>query len=276
MFPVVLGVGFRLVTPVRDHWQGALCLDHTPHHSLAFKCAFSSDDDEVVADGVCAWIADSNHIPDGSCVHHLAQRVEKDTPFSPQLRWMGIRLIERTWRNELRVSELETIHLLNHLNVGMGDIRGTTQSRKMWAEFLVDVICSPVGLNVLSIHYWHLLEWLPCAGYCSTAHIMKVVKLLEQAEDWEKLEVWIVIVWRSFWLGLQEDSESEENLEPEEDTKLTPNEEHLKQVTLNLFLKRPSALPRFEAFSRSETIQGKLVPKDTCVSQIVETTCAQA
>jgi len=141
MLPVILEIGFRLVMPGRN--QPALRLDHTPHHDLVFKSAFSFDDDGVVADGVCAWIAGSNHMPAGSCVHHLAERMEKDARFSPRLRQMGICLIERTWRNNLRVSEPETVYLLNRPDVDVDDMEYNHE----WAGLLVDVICSPAGFD---------------------------------------------------------------------------------------------------------------------------------
>ena len=237
MLPMVLRIGFRLVVP--GHNLQALRLDHTPYHNLVFKHAFSSDDDEVVADGVCAWIADTCNMPDGSCVHHLAQRMEKDTPFSPRLQQMGIRLIECTWRSELRVSGLETICLLNHLNVSMDDI----EDSYTWAEFLMDVICSPLGLGGLPIHYWHLLEGILPALRFYTDHLLVVVRPLEEAEDWEKLEAWLVIVWQN---------------NPVDDL------ENLKQETLKLLQQRPSALPRFEELSRSERIHHNLLLKGIC------------
>jgi len=243
MLPVVLEVGFRLVMPGPN--QPALCLDHTPRHDLVFKRAFSSDDDEVVADAVCTWIADSHHMPDGSCVHCLAKHVEKDTPFSPWLRQMGIRLIERMWRSNLRVLELETIRLLNCLDVNVDDMEdiGT------WAGLLVDVICSPAGHNGLSIHYWHLLGGLAWAWYFPTAHAMEVVRSLEGAENWEKLEVWMVVMWQHNPSG---------------------HLERFKQGTLKLLQQRPSTLPRFESFSRPWRVWNEPLLKDICAQARAE------
>jgi len=265
VLPVVLDVGFRLVMPGRN--QQALELDHTPCHDLVFRRAFSSGDDEVVADGVCAWIADSDHTPDASCVHHLAKRMEKDTPFSPRLRQMGIRLIERVWRCELRVSALEVICLLNRLDVGVDDI----EDRNSWARLLVGVICSPAGLEGLSICYWHLLEGLPKLWELPAARGMEVARLLEEAEDWEKLEVWIAILWKLFQQEDSEskkDSESEEDPKSEEDAKPMPDEEHLKQVTLKLLQRRPSAFPRFEDLSGLENSWRTPLLKDICATPI--------
>ena len=229
---ITLEVGFRPIMP--NHDQPTLHLDHTPHHDSMFKRTFSIDD-EVIADGVCAWIADRDHMPAGSCVHYLAERVAKDKPFSPRLRQMNIHLIERMWDNKLGVSELETVRLLNHLDFGVDDM----EDKEKWVLLLVDVMRSPAGLGGLSIHYWHLLlEILPLTRSSRmklSSSAVELVRLLEDAEeDWEKLEVWLVIGWQ----------------------RVKHSWEHVKQVTLKHLLRRSSALPRFEGLAES----GKLQP----------------
>ena len=224
----ILEVGFRLVTLGRD--QPALHLGHTPHHDLVFKCTFSDDDDEVIADGVCAWIADGDHMPAGSCVHYLTQRTENERPFSPRLRRMCIHLIERMWRSKLWMPELESIDLLNRIEVGVDEM----EDRGEWGMLLAGVVHSPAVLKSLSIHYWHLLRRLPWSrrGFLNfRSHAAELVRMLEEAEDWEKLEAWMVTVWQfnGYWYG-----DDPENLE------------RLKQATLKHLLRRPSALPLFE------------------------------
>ena len=222
-----LEVGFRPVMPGSD--KLAFRLDDTHYHELVFKSAFSSHDDEVIADGVCAWIVDSNRMPAGSCAHYLAVRVNKDTPFSPRLRRMSIRLIECMWRSKLWVSEWETILLLNYINVGVDDMDG----RDVWAEFLVNVICSPTGLEGLSVRYWHLLEGLPLAQDFPEESVMEAVRSLEEVEDWEKLEDLMVIAWQSNAYEFR----------------------GLKRATLKHLRRRPSALLRFEGLPRSKKIR---------------------
>ena len=62
---------------------------------------------------------------------------------------------------------------------------------------------------------------------------VEVMKLLEEAEDWERLEVWTVTLWlfpyNSFCVAMQE----------------------IEQVTLKPVLRRPSLLPRFEHYTMS-------------------------
>ena len=229
--PMILEVGFRLVMPGRD--QPDLRLNHTRHHDLMFKSVFSSDDDDVIADGVCAWVADDQYIPAGPCAHYLSERVEKDTPFSPRLRRMGIRLIECMWLHNREVYEMETSRLLNRLDVVEDDM----EYQEMWARLLRDVFYSPAGIKNLSIHYCHLVARLNPLGIGTLT--TELVRLLEEAEDWEKFEVWMVLAWQSiareysepFWLK---------------------DLEYLTQVTVDYLLRRPLALPRFEGFEESE------------------------
>ena len=222
LLSITLEIGFRLAAPGRD--QPTLRLDHASHRGWVFETTFSSHDDEVIADAVCAWVADHGHTPPGSFVHYFAKRVEDDTPFSPRLRWASICAIERIWRNELKVSVLETVRLLDRLDVDVDDVA----EEREWVQLLVDVICSPGGAKSLSFHYWRFLDKLVLFVMLDVdfePRGMEVVSSLEEAEDWEKLEAWMVIAWRS----------------PQ-----TKSMEDVGRVTLKLLLRRPCALPRFE------------------------------
>ena len=156
LLPITLRIGFRLITP--DQVPALRNLDHTPHHNWVFETAFSSDDDDVIADVVCAWAAPGG--PSGSCARYFTKRVESDTPFSPRLRQMAILAVERRWSSELKVSGFETVNLLNCLDVDMDDM----EYESTWAHLLAEVICSPTGLEGLSSHYWRLLGKLVQVG----------------------------------------------------------------------------------------------------------------
>ena len=247
---MILEVGFRLVIPSRG--QPNPRLYHTPYRNWVFKSIFSSGDDEAIADGVCAWIVDSNHMPAGTCVDYLAKRVEEDPPFSPRLRRMGIRLIEHMWYHESGVSKPETIRLLNRLDVGLDDM----QNELVWITLLVEVMCSPAGLEALSVHYWHLLEGLPPARILSNAQAMELMRSLEEVGDWEKLEILMTTAWR--YDGYEHRGPTEEL-------------EHLKQVTLRYLLQRPSVLPRFEGLAELAVLPSfRAALQHTCVQARTE------
>jgi len=81
------------------------------------------------------------------------------------------------------VSELQTVHLLNRPDVDVDDVG----KKKKWLKLLERVICSPVGRESLSIHYWRLLDMLVSASgspFGSDSRNMGLVRLLGEAERW--------------------------------------------------------------------------------------------
>lgn len=221
LLSLILEIGFRLKIPCRHETRK---LNRASHHDWMFEIAFSSDDDEVIADAVHAWIRYDNCTPPGSCLRYFTKCMEKDTPFSPRLRWASISAIEHIWESKLKVPVSDTVHLLDRLNVDVDDGVG----EYIWGRLLVDVICSPGGLEGLSPHYWRLLDRLVSSvplDVDSALHTAGVMKSLEEAEDWEKLETWTVVALQSQPLSQLE---------------------NIGQVVCKLLLRRPSALPRFE------------------------------
>ena len=228
LLPVTLEIAFRLVVPGQD--QPDLHLPDAFHYDWVFETAFSSEDDEIIADVICAWIAD-NH-PASSCVHHFAKRVRIDQPFSQRLRQLSIHAIEHTWHRELEVSVSETVSLLNHLKVDVDEMGNEWE----WTRLFVAVISLPTGPESLSSHYWHLMgkpQSITMRGCCNMdpPSFSAVTKSLEKAEDWEKLENWMMVTW---WFGQNADAEFMADIE---------------QVTHRLLSQQPSALLRFEELS---------------------------
>jgi hypothetical protein len=77
--------------------------------------------------------------------------------------------------------------------------------KHVWVRLLAGVICLPAGLESLSPHYWCLLDKLSLGtDFCGTPGLrgVEVMRSLEEAEDWEKLEVWMVVVWQSLMTGV--------------------------------------------------------------------------
>jgi len=197
LLSITMEIGFRLATP-QSTWP-APHLDW-PSHTWIFETAFSSTDDDVVADAVCMWSA-SDHAPPGSFVHFFSTRARRAKLFSPRLRQMGICAIECIWRGELKASVSETVDLLNCLNANVDDL----VEKSVWVELLVEVIRSPIGLKRLSPIYWDLLDKLMTGGNLPRIHMscdVDVMGILEMIEDWKKLEVWTLVVWESLpWCG---------------------------------------------------------------------------
>jgi hypothetical protein len=224
LLPIILDIGFHLAG---DH--GSAChLEHTPHHEWMLKVAFSSNDDEVIADAVTVWTIGSDQTPPGSFVSYFAKCTESSRPFSPRLRQVVIHVVGPR-PSLLEGSKLETVQLLNHLKVDVDDM----VQRYLWMGLLLEVVCLPTGLENLSLHYWHLLDRLVLGKDFSEApglQSVEVMRSLEETEDWEKLEVWMVVVWQSLPYSTP-----------------TPIMEDIKRVTLKSLSQWPSALPKVEA-----------------------------
>jgi len=228
LLSIALDIGFRLAAPSRD--QPVLHSNRTPYHEWVFETAFSSRDDEFIVDAVSAWIMDRGRAPPGSFARYFTGRMERDTPFSPRLRQMGLRAIERIHDSKLKMSELETVRLLNCLNVNVDEVE--------WdyglVMVLIEVIRSPTGSENLSPHNWRLLDKLAVGVLFHRPLVsrdVEVMRMLEEAEDWEKLEVWMGIIW---WFT------------PSDDGRGPGSTQDIEQATLNLLSRRPSALPRFK------------------------------
>ena len=198
-------------------------LYRTPHDDRVFEVAFSSDDDEVIADAACAWVI-SCPSPISSCARYFVERVGNPRPFSRRLRGVAIdAIVARTFKRDT-TPDSGVVRLLNRLDACVGDLH----SIHSWRSLLKDVIRSPAGGNPSS-HYRRLLDELQSMGAVSQFEMgdVEVMRSLEEAEDWEKLEVWIAATRPS--------------------RNPTPvSVEAAGDATLKLILLRPSTLQRFE------------------------------
>ena len=223
-----LKIGFRLAGPGRD--QPAIRLGRASSNDQMFEAAFSSRDVEIIADAVCAWIADRDITPPNSLARYFTERVDYRIPFSRRLQWASTRAIECIWGDGLEVPGSETVRLLNRLEVNVDDV----VDKDEWRRLLTSAIRSTTGQESLSSHHWRSLDRLISGLYVHGIFVsrnVEVMKLLEKAGDWERLEVWMVIVWGS--------------LGPSERLKSEPMW-GIEQTSRKLLSHRPSAIPRFE------------------------------
>jgi len=218
-----LEVGFRLADISGD--RSSLDLKHTPHHDQIFEAVFSYGDDEAIADAVGAWIVGDSS-PASSCARYFAVRMARATPLSPRLRRAGIRALESNWST---ISIPDALYLLNCLHADVDDV---VENGYVWPWLLVRVIRSPTGFESLSSHYWRLLGRLTSKSIPYDPiepRDVEVMKSLEEVEDWEKLEVWVPIVWAYLVYRFIPDFV-----------------EDIGRVTLKLTSQRPSALQILE------------------------------
>lgn len=168
--------------------------------------------------------------------------MKKDAPFPLRLQRMITGAMGRG--SGVAGSELEIACLLNRFDADVDDVR----YKGNWKQLLVDVIRSPTGREALSSHNWCLLRESTLVKHHGRIRLrnvdMEVLRSLDNAEDWEKLETWMLVVWSS----LESGSEM-----PIEDIKL---------VTLRLLRQRPSALQRFKPLYGRDYRRDRYIKRD--------------
>ena len=187
-------------------------------------------------DALYLWTLGGHLPPLGSCAGYLGTIVKKHQ-ISPKLRLLLIRAVESMEYGDFERAGLETIiDVLDYLGVGADDIR----SGSRWPLVLKPLIRSQPGRKRLPLRYWRLLEELvvedaePHTELCHWD--VRVMGVLENSREWEKLEAWVHIVWVS---------RLEDGFSP------IPAMEDIKRVMLSLFQHRPSALSRFASLKTS-------------------------
>jgi len=222
-----LEIGFRHLTQYR--WI-SVTLTHTEHHRELVDVVFKSEDNEAIADLLQAWTAkdilddnDPLYTLLGTCVDHLVG-LQNVVPFTPRLRQLVIRSVELIGYEGFKEGGAERfIGLLDHLHVGVDDVHGCYK----WISILLDVIQSPEGARRLSIQHWGLLVELTISVWWRYGHSVyspQVTKTLLEAQEWDRLECWIGIVWIEW--------------PPQADAM----EEDLEHAMVALFRQRPDAV----------------------------------
>ena len=200
LLSIALEIGFRRAPP--SPGKKGPHLDCIRHYNWIFKTAFSSNDDEVIADALSIWIVGDCDILLDSFVDYFTECMDGRKPSSrpsKRLRQVAISTIERVGLGEDvgDVGGLRMAQVLNTLNINEGDV----VNKSGWATLLVEVIRSLAEPGDLSSRCWYLLDRLMLTGNLpispAAERDLKVMELLKEAGKWEELEVWMVIMWLS-------------------------------------------------------------------------------
>ena len=176
------------------------------------------------------WALGGHSPPLGSCAGYLCA-VVKGHQISQGLRTLLVRAIGFMEYEDLERAGLEmVIDALGDLKLRFDDMCMGGR----WPSLLKPLIRSQCGREHLPLRYWHLLEASimddldPGTILCQPD--VDTMRALEASQDWEKLEVWMRILWISRLEGW---------FPP------VPVAEDMERVTLSLFQRRPSALSGF-------------------------------
>jgi hypothetical protein len=239
-----LAIAFRHIGSESTFLRNRLSL--TPHDEWMLDAIFTRGDDNAIADAMYVGIIDEGvalyvgitgeeAAPSGSWTRRLLKLTERVRPFSPRLRWTILHFVQERWYSGLREAVLEFVCLLNNLEVSVGEVGDAGQT---WMSLLIRVLFTPMGRGRLSSHYWLLLGNLISVfpeRFSAPDRHTEVMKSLEEAHEWEKLEMWMLIIWWSW-----------------RDSDPVPIQD-IERATLTLFQQRPSAIPKFEGLLENRT-----------------------
>ena len=241
-----LEIGFRHLD-----FQGAYfrtVLTHTERHLEMADAVFESQKSEAIADLLHAWTT-SSITPAYTLLDTCAERLvclHNLVPFSSRLRRLVIRSVELIGYKGFEGVGVERFtELLNHLCVTTKDM----DTWPGWGRLLLGILQTPEGAQNLSHWYWELLVELailfPPSLKGGSTYSPWLTAFLAEAQEWEKLECWMGIVW-IVW--------------PPEASGMT--EEDLDRLTLLLFCYRPGAFQKLEKWvERWSQESGKDAPE---------------
>jgi len=233
-----LEIGFRHL-PEKTYYMGDWLI-HTEHHHKLVDMVFKSQKVDAITDILCAWTAGSSLLrPEHKqlldiCIGHLAS-LRKLAPFSPRLQQLVIKFIELIGCKGLEVLGVEGFTgFLDHLHV---TAENADSSYKL-VKLLLDTLQSPEGVQCLSHRYWELLVELivdPHRLSLDTTPIYdsRIMTCLIDAQEWDKLECWMALVWMVWPPGAGE-----------------MTEEDLERPMLLLFRQQPGAAQKLEQWMK--------------------------
>lgn len=185
-------------------------LTHTEHHQKLAEVVFKSGHDERIADLLCALVTCSDSEP-GPAIktfsiykQYIVNLQDNFTePFTPRLQHLVIYSIDEIGYEGFKEVGMERfVGLLNHLHIDVEiDAEHIDSEIKIpvwWAETLFPIAQSLEGLQHLSIQSWKLLVELTVKyrwDFENTIFIPDVTSTLLKAQEWDKLECYMGIVW---------------------------------------------------------------------------------
>jgi len=127
-----LEIGFRLYP---DESWAAVTLEHVQNYDLAAGVVFGTNDEEAIADLLCAWLIEGrSSAPHYSSLRAHAQRIislHNRQFFSPRFRRTLIHAVRQIKRDVLLLAEAQLTALLDKLCVRVEDVEDRSDSRTL-------------------------------------------------------------------------------------------------------------------------------------------------
>ena len=193
-----LEVGFRSLDPLK-RWYLA-DLTHTEHHRELAGAVFKSNRPEAIADLLWALTVCDDRGPAvklfSICKEHIVDlQINIPAPFPPRLQRLvmdSIALIGYKGFEEVGTERF--VGLLNLLHIGVEE----TIIPIEWNSILLETAQSSEGCRHLTIQSWELLVKLTTSRpwrLSDTVYTPCVASSLLAAQEWDKLECWMGVVW---------------------------------------------------------------------------------
>ena len=153
---------------------------------------------EAIADLICALrVADhSCQLALSVCANYIVDRPNDATEtFPSRLRKVISLCVEPGGFEVLKYMGRERfVELLNRLHIEIQDVMVPSRYTT-WTRVLLKIVRSPEGVRHLAVQSWELLANLATSGFSSTTYKPDVMAFLLEAEEWDKLECWMGVVW---------------------------------------------------------------------------------
>ena len=178
----------------------------SPHHLRMIPLVFSSRDEGLIGDFLCAWC--TNPFPTGFA--DLAQHTGRLVDLA-HLERFGSRLQHIVFRalGRMKFADFRWVGISNLIAL-LDRIEDEAMFRASeLRDFLFDALGSPEGRRVLPLRYWRTAAELAARDrhfLSPDLPKMDLIRFLEAEREWEKLTWWMGAIWTSVLpVGVVED-----------------------------------------------------------------------
>ena len=171
-----------------------------PHLSRMIPLVFSSGDEGVIGDFLCAWCPNPlTELPDVIVLHtgRLVDLAHLGS-FGPRLQYLVFKTLGRMKHTDFeQVGLSKLIALLDR--IGDEAMFRAPELR----DLLLDVLDSPKGRKIFPLRYWRAAAELTARNCRSRLYRPRkdLICFLEAEGEWEKLTWWMGAIWASPLLG---------------------------------------------------------------------------
>ena len=170
----------------------------SPHHLRMIPLVFSSKDEGVIGDFLCAWCTYPTTEGFGDLSLHTARLADLAhlEPFGPRLQHLVFRALGR-----MKHTDFDRVGGLSNLIALLDRIEDEEMFRAPeLRDFFLDALGSSEGRQVFPLRYWRIVAELAARDrhfLSPDLPKMDLIRFLEAEREWEKLTWWMGAIWTS-------------------------------------------------------------------------------